>query len=103
MTIYIDSDFKCYAEGSEGRTAVETDFFAGKCSAFIEGYRYIPAGQSWTREDGEVFSGEMLAPWLDYRALELAQGMYEQSEVEHAAEIAELVEMIYDADMEVIG
>ncbi len=101
--IYIDSDFKCHAENGEGRTAVETDFFDGKCSAFIEGYRFVPEGQSWTREDGEVFHGEMTAPWLDCRALAAAQEMYEQSEAAHIAEVAELVEMIYDADMEVIG
>lgn len=103
MTIYIDNDFKCHASAAEGRTAVECSCLDGRCRAFIEGYRFVPAGQSWTREDGAVFSGEMLAPWLDHRALELAQGMYEQSEAEHAAEMAELVEMIYDADMEVIG
>lgn len=103
MTIYIDADFKCHTAPGEGLTEVETARFDGKCAAYIEGYRYVPAGQSWTRGDGEVFAGEMISPWLDYRALESAQGMYEQSEAAHIAEVAELVEMIYDADMEVIG
>ena len=52
---------------------------------------------------GEVFVGEMVAPWLDSRALMLAQAQYEQSEAEHMAETAELVEMLYESDMEVIG
>lgn len=101
--IYIDSDFKCHTESGEGRTAVETEAFDGKCPAYIEGYRYVPAGESWTREDGTVFAGEMVAPWLDSRALMLAQEQYEQSEAEHMAETAELVDMIYASDMGVIG
>ena len=31
MIIYIDSDYKCYVSEAEGRKAVETDFFNGKC------------------------------------------------------------------------
>ena len=63
MKIYIDSDFKCFTAPGDGLTEVETDFFDGKCAAYIEGYRFVPAGQSWTREDGEVFAGEMASPW----------------------------------------
>ena len=43
MTIYIDSDFKCYTSPGEGLTAVETDAFDGKCRQYIEGYRFVPA------------------------------------------------------------
>lgn len=103
MKIYIDSEFKCHPFDDGTMTAVETDFFDGKCSTFVEGYRFIPEGQTWRREDGEIFAGEMAAPWLDYRALAAAQAMYEQSEAEHTAEMAGLVEMIYESDMEVIG
>lgn len=103
MTIYIDSDYKCHGTAAEGRRAVETTALDGKCPAYIAGYRYVPAGESWTREDGTVFVGEMVAPWLDSRALMLAQTQYEQSETEHMAEVAGLVDMIYESDMEVIG
>ena len=51
MTIYIDSDFKSHVNNSVGYTAVETDFFSGKCAEYIEGYRFIPAGETWTRAD----------------------------------------------------
>lgn len=77
MTIYIDSDCKCYTSPAEGRTAIETDFFDGKCVRYIEGYRYVPAGKSWTREDGEVFRGETIAPWKPYDKLYLTQLEYE--------------------------
>lgn len=79
MTIYIDSDFKCHTSNPDGgMTAVETAFFDGKCDAYIEGYRLVPAGAVWTREDGAVFPGEMVAPWKDWQELDAAQRVYEQ-------------------------
>jgi hypothetical protein len=79
MKIYIDSDFKCHASNDGTMTEIQTDFFDGKCDAFIEGYRYIPAGESWTRSDGVVFHGEMIAPWKPYSELDAAQREYEQA------------------------
>ena len=78
MKIYIDSDFKCHTTNPDGTfREVETDFFNGKCQTFIEGYRYCPDGESYTREDGEVFHGECIVPWKDYANLEAAQQQYE--------------------------
>ena len=84
MTIYIDRDFKCYTESAAGRTAVETNAFAGKCRQYIEGYRFVPAGESWTREDGHVFHGEMIAPWRDFDLLEAFQAIYEEEQARQA-------------------
>ena len=79
MTIYIDNDYKCHVSDPDGTmTAVETDFFDGKCAAYIEGYRFVPAGESWTRQDGVIFTGEMIAPWKDWRELDAAQRDYER-------------------------
>ena len=79
MTIYIDTDFKCHVSDPDGiMTAVETDFFDDKCAAYIEGYRFVPAGAAWTRPDGVVFQGEMISPWKDWRALDAAQRAYER-------------------------
>lgn len=77
-TIYIDFEFKCHITNDGTMITVETDFFEGKCDEYIEGYRFIPAGESWTRSDGKVFQGEMIAPWKDYSELEAAQKTYEQ-------------------------
>lgn len=77
-TIYIDSEFKCHVSNDGTMTAIETSFFDGKCDAFIEGYRFVPFGESWTRNDGEVFDGEMISPWKDYDELEEAQRAYER-------------------------
>ena len=83
MTIYIDTDFKCHVSDPDGTmTAIETDFFDGKCDSYIEGYRFVPAGESWTRQDGEVFHGEMIAPWRDWRELDEAQRDYEREQYE---------------------
>lgn len=78
-TIYLNKDFQCsVTEKTDTVQTVETAVFDGKCNAFIEGYRFIPAGQQWTRKDGVVFEGEMIAPFKDYTQLEMVQSLYEQ-------------------------
>lgn len=84
MTIYIDSDCKCHTSPSEGLTAVETDAFDGKCRQYIEGYRFVPAGQTWVRGDGETFTGAMIAPWRDYGMLAEFQEIYEEEQAKQA-------------------
>lgn len=61
VTVYLDEDFVCHAEPGEGRTDYETEFFVGQ-EELIPRYRIVPPGKSWTRSDGMVFIGEMIAP-----------------------------------------
>ena len=97
MKIYIDSEFKCHVTNDGYMTEVETNFFNDKCDTFIEGYLFVPADESWTREDGEVFTGEMIAPWKPYEELEAEQRNYErQSLAEYKAELAELDAALLD-------
>lgn len=77
MIIYLDSDFRCHLTDDGTMRPVETDFFDGKCKTYIEGFRYVPDGESWTRADGRVFTGEMISAAEDYAALEKAQAQYE--------------------------
>lgn len=84
MMVYIDSEFKCHITDDGSMTAVETEFFNGKCDAFIEGYRFVPAGESWVRSDGVVFAGEMIAPWRPYNELDAAQREYEREQMADA-------------------
>lgn len=77
-TIYIDSEFKCHTINDGTMTVVDTEFFDGKCDDFIEGYRFIPSGESWSRPDGVVFRGEMISPWKDFAELDAAQREYER-------------------------
>lgn len=96
-TIYIDSEFKCHVADDGTMTAVETDFFDGKCDAFVEGYRFVPTGLSWTRDDGEKFLGEMITPWKNYEELDRIQRNYEKQLLQQQkAEIAELDALILD-------
>lgn len=82
MTIYIDDDYKCYVSTADGRRAIETEFFDGKCKTYIEGYRFVPAGEKWIMPNGVFFKGEMSAPWKDYDYLQTVQEAYEQGQDE---------------------
>lgn len=80
MKIYIDSEYRCHATNPDGVfKEIETDFFDGKCAEFIEGYRFVPDGESWTRSDGVVFHG-VIAPWKPYSELDAAQREYERAQ-----------------------
>lgn len=94
--IYIDSEFKCYPSAAEGWTQIETSAFDGKCDAYIEGYRFIPSGQTWTRADGVVFTGEMIAPWKPWAELDAAQREFEREQ--YNALLSKLSEVYEDAD-----
>lgn len=91
-TIYVDADFKCHAAGDGTMRPVETDFFDGKCDIFLEGYRFVPAGESWTRPDGTVFHGEMIVPWKPFGELDKAQRAYERQLL---AEYEALIDELY--------
>lgn len=80
MTIYIDTDYKCHTTTADGLTEVETNYFDGKCRAYIEGYRFVPSGSTWTRSDGAIFQGEMVAPWKPWNELDAAQREYEREQ-----------------------
>lgn len=68
MKIYIDSEFKCHTTNPDGTfREVETDFFDGKCTTFIEGYCYDTS-------KGYV----QVYPWKSYDELDAAQRAYEK-------------------------
>ena len=90
MGLYIDSQYKCHVSSGEDLREMNVDFFEGKCKTFIQGYRYIPDGESWTREDGQIFAGEMIAPAEDSRILEAAQAAYEEAQAKNADALAAL-------------
>ena len=111
MTIYIDADYKCHTVPGDGLTAVETGVFDGMCAVYIQGYRFVPAGQTWTRPDGVTFQGEMVSPWKPWGELDSAQRAYELEQLESlTAQNAELldamaamVEDVYNQDVSEIG
>lgn len=90
MNVYIDSDYRCYTSEGEGRREVDGEIFSGLCPEYIEGMRYVPAGETWVREDGEKFNGPMLSPASeDYAELE---------RIQHQHFIQELINNLADAD-----
>lgn len=111
MTIYIDSDYKCHVSHATGLIPVETDAFTGKCTSYIEGYRFVPSGSTWTRSDGVIFQGEMMAPWKPWEELDEAQREYEKEQYETVSAqnaelldaMASMVEEVYESDTEIIG
>jgi len=80
MIIYLDNDCKCHVTDDGTMRAYETDTFDGYSPVYIEGYRLVPEGETWTREDGQVFGPdyEMLSPWKPLAELEAAQAAYEE-------------------------
>ena len=100
MTIYIDNDYKCHVTDDGTRRAVETDFFDGRCAEYVEGYRFVPDGETWTRADGKTFTGEMIAPWRDYSQLATIQSAVDRTQSQADEEIMNLLDIIENMAME---
>lgn len=80
MKIYIDFNYCCHTTNPDNIfKEIEIDFFNDKCDTFIEGYRFVPAGEAWTRNDGVVFNGEMISPWKPYDELAAVQRKYKRA------------------------
>lgn len=95
MTIYLDNAYKCHIRSRDGYRQVESMHFDGKCDTYIEGYRFVPEGERWVREDGVVFSGEMVSPWKPWQELDEAQREYERQLVaEYEAALREIEEAL---------
>lgn len=75
MRVYIDSDYKCHVTPIAGARSIDDTFFYNKCPDLIESYRYVPAGETWTRDDGVVFTA-MVVPWRDIRQYDGEQQQY---------------------------
>lgn len=97
MKIYLDSDYKCHVRNDGTRQEIETGFFNGKCAEYIEGYRFVPSGETWTREDGEVFTGEMVSPWKDYEQLAAYQNIYDRM-LEQQSDMQAALDAIYGGE-----
>lgn len=74
-TVYIDSEFKCHVTDDGTMTQVDTDFFDGKCDAYIEGYCIEP-----------YESGHKIYPWKPHSELDSAQREYEKQLLAEYAE-----------------
>ena len=89
MTIYIDNDYKCHVNDDGTRRAFDVPFFDGKCAEFVEGYRFVPSGETWTRKDGQTFKGEMIAPRRDYSGIAAIQSAVDRTQAQAQQTITE--------------
>ena len=75
--IYLDDDFEAHTEQDAENTRMPWEdtegFFAGKCAEFIDGYRVVPEGETWVRNDGREFTGLMITPTVNPAALQALQ------------------------------
>lgn len=94
MTIYIDRDYKCHVTDDGTRRAFDVPFFDGKCAEFVEGYRFVPSGETWTRKDGQTFKGEMIAPRRDYSGIAAIQSAVDRTQAQADEEIGILLDTI---------
>ena len=69
-TIYVDSLKHCHRIDDGTMTAVETDFFDGKCDAFVEGYAI---------DDSKGY--RQIYPWKPHSELDAAQRDYERQQL----------------------
>lgn len=92
MKVYIDAECHCHATNPDGVfREVETDFFDNKCTEFVEGHIFIPAGESCISPEGVLQHGKLIAPWKNCNELEVAQREYERSQItEYEAAMSEI-------------
>lgn len=77
-TIYYDSLYHCHRIDDGTMTAVETDFFIGKCNAFVEGYCY-DTSKGYTQ----------IYPWKSLNKLDAIQREHEKQRLaEYEAALA---------------
>lgn len=79
---YVDSNYHCHRTNDGTMTAVETDFFVGRCDAFVEGYCYDTS-------NGYV----QIYPWKPDSELDAAQREYERQKLQ---EYESLIDELYE-------
>lgn len=80
---YLDSEFRVHIDQDGNRREWEDTegYFDGKCAAYIEGFRVVPDGETWVREDGAEFTGLMIAAAVPFEELDAIQREYERQQL----------------------
>lgn len=79
-TIYVDYLKHCHRTNDGTMTAVQTEFFVGKCDTFVEGYVY---------DDSKGYA--QIYPWKPLPELDAAQREYEKQLLTEYAEALKVV------------
>lgn len=104
-TVYLDSDYRVHLTQTGNLMPYITNVFDGKCDTYVEGYRIVPEGAVWTRDDGIEFVGPMVAAAASFGETFSVQKQYEEdcSNMMTLEEAAELIDIVYESDLEIIG
>lgn len=101
MTIYIDSEYKCHTSPGDGLREFDVARFDGCCPEFIEGYLFVPDGETYVDKAGNICTGEMYTPWKPYEPLYKAQLEYELAQAK--AELADADEALAELGVNIDG
>ena len=99
-TIYIDKNFICHPNYITGRKKYVVDFLDNVPNECIEYYRYVPDGEVYIHNNKKIF-GEFIQVIKADEIVQLAEKNIKQEE-DHLNELAGLIEVIYEQDMEMI-
>ena len=99
-TIYIDKNFICHSNYITGRKKYVVDFVDDVPNECIEHYRYVPDGEVYIHNNKKIF-GEFIQVIKADEVVQLVKKNIKQEE-NHLNELAGLIEVIYEQDMEMI-
>jgi hypothetical protein len=104
MKVYLDENYIAHAEYTEGYIEAESSFFDMKAPELFPCYRFIPAGYTWQREDGEIFEGEAISLVNPTADMVSVQQAHEQSILAQLAtaqmELADADEALHELGVE---
>ena len=77
--VYIDTQYHCHTDNPNRLyREVDTRYFDGNCKTFVEGFCFVPFGESIELPDGNIIRGETRFAWKPYDELDAAQREYER-------------------------
>ena len=102
--VYLDSDYMCHLENKSGFMVISTDVLDGYSEVAIENIRFIPQGRIWIHPNGRIYRGQLIQ--VQNSAVDVAvrkQSSIDNENMMALDDVAELVEMVYQDDLGVIG
>lgn len=85
MTLWIDDNFRAHTESGAGRTEITTDIFDDMPPVVAKCYIYVPAGQSYTKPNGNTVVGEFVQLAVPEKELDDTQRAYEREQYQTLA------------------
>lgn len=100
-TIYLDKDFICHLNYVSGSKKYNVTFLDNVCDECVECYRYVPENEIYIIENKKII-GEFIQVIEKDKIVQLIETNVKE-EKNHLNELADLIEEIYNQDMEMIN